>query len=273
MDLDGLTDTQRTLMIPLLGRARATREGGALLHDPLAAEIADRLRQAATGVRTHRQSDLIHAVRARTMDDLIRAFLGTHPRATIVNLGAGLDTAFYRLDNGALRWIDVDLPEVIELRRRLLPQAPRVRSFAGSFLDLQWLDTVGPSPEGLFFQAAGLFVYFPRGEVRAFVDRLARKAQGAELIFDYQSTMSRLFGNAGMRSAGLGRARLRWGMNGARVLSRWSSRAEVVEAFPLFARVGTEAFESRAALRAARTMDRLRAIMIAHLRFQSDPRE
>lgn len=271
MNLDKLTDTQRTLLIPLLGRARAARDGSTLLHDPLAAEIADRLQPGfMTAIsRIHRQSDAVHIARARVLDDLIRTFLATHPRGTIVNLGAGLDTAFFRVDNGELRWIDVDLPDVIELRRALLPSDKRVRAIARSFLDLSWLESLSGSGEGDFILAAGLFIYFDRHTVREFIDRLAEALPGGELAFDYQSKMSRFFGNFGLRRSGMGAARLRWGMNGSAELERWTERAEVVDAFPLFERVDRTALGGDAAARAARTMDRVRAIMVAHLRFRS----
>lgn len=272
MKLEALTDTQRTLLIPLWGRARAVREGSSLLDDPLSAEIADRLAPDLQWARRNRWGDTVHAVRARVMDDLIRSFLRSHPHATVVNLGAGLDTAFYRLDNGLLDWIDVDLPEVIALRRELLPEAQRVRSFPGSFLDPAWLEMLGRERKDVFIQAAGLFIYFREQEVREFVDRLARTLPGGELAFDYQSKVSRLFGNGGLRSAGMGGARLQWGMNGARGLSAWSERAEVAEAFPLFDRIDPGALGSRATLWAARMMDLVRAVMVAHLRFRSVPR-
>jgi O-methyltransferase involved in polyketide biosynthesis len=64
------------------------------------------------------------------------AFLSNHPRSvTIVNLGAGLDTGFYRVDNGFIQWIDVDLPEVIELRKTVIPETDSSRRISGSPLD------------------------------------------------------------------------------------------------------------------------------------------
>lgn len=43
----------------------------------------------------------------------------------VVALSEGLETQFWRLDNGRARWLTVDLPETIELRRRLRPHGPR----------------------------------------------------------------------------------------------------------------------------------------------------
>jgi O-methyltransferase involved in polyketide biosynthesis len=57
---------------------------------------------------------------SRTMifDWWIRQFLADHPNRTVVELGTGLNTRFERTDNGSVHWIDLDLPDTIELRRR-----------------------------------------------------------------------------------------------------------------------------------------------------------
>jgi len=56
-----------------------------------------------------------------------------------VNISAGLDTMFYRVDNGSIRWYDIDLPNVIALRRQLLPETARTTLIARSIFDPSWL--------------------------------------------------------------------------------------------------------------------------------------
>ena len=63
-----------------------------------------------------------------TFDAAVRRFLGSHPAGTVVALGEGLETQFWRLDNGQVRWLTVDLPETMDLRHRLLPDGPRQSS-------------------------------------------------------------------------------------------------------------------------------------------------
>ena len=76
--------------------------------------------------------------RAKQFDDKVRAYITVHPRASVVNIGAGLDTAFYRVDNGLIHWYDLDLPLVINFRRQLLLEPERVTFIAKSFLDPSW---------------------------------------------------------------------------------------------------------------------------------------
>ena len=79
----------------------------------------------------------------------------------MVALGEGLETQFWRLDNGQVRWLTVDLPETMDLRDRLLPGGTRQSSHRGSALDLDWLDRFDPM-DPILVTAQGLLPYFQR---------------------------------------------------------------------------------------------------------------
>ena len=76
----------------------------------------------------------------------------------MVALGEGLETQFWRVDNGRVQWVSVDLPEAIDLRRRLLPTEPRQRLVASSVLDAGWLEQIDTASEVLV-TAQGLLMY------------------------------------------------------------------------------------------------------------------
>ncbi len=118
-----------------------------------------------------------------TFDAAIRRFLARHPSGTVVALGEGLETQFWRVDNGRMRWVSVDLPETLELRHKLLPDGPRRRSHAGSAFEMEWLDDLDPATPVLV-TAQGLFVYFRREQVHELIAAMARRLPGASLIFD-----------------------------------------------------------------------------------------
>jgi hypothetical protein len=82
------------------------------------------------------------ALRVRCFDDEVRRFLARHPDGQVVALGEGLQTQFWRVDDDRVRWLTVEVPEVAELRDRLLPASPRRRTIAGSALDERWMDEV-----------------------------------------------------------------------------------------------------------------------------------
>ena len=122
-----------------------------------------------------------------------------------MNLGCGLDDRRRRIDNGLVRWFDLDLPEVIKLRRRFLPETERMRFIASSVLDLTWLDQL-PDEAGArcLFLAEGLFMYLPPDGVRTLVTTLAKRRPGAELVAEVANsrivrTMQGRFGRGKFR--------------------------------------------------------------------------
>ncbi len=146
----------------------------------MAVEVVDRLDyDFADSTRGAR----LHAVRVATFDAAVRRFLGQHPAGTVVALGEGLETQFWRLDNGRVRWLTVDLPETMELRHRLLPDGPRQSSHSGSALDLGWLDGLSPA-DPILVTAQGLLPYFQRDQVHGLIAGIATRLPGSLLVFD-----------------------------------------------------------------------------------------
>lgn len=54
----------------------------------------------------------------------------SHPEAAVINLGCGLDNTGRVCDTGRCQIYNIDLPDVIELRNRLLPAGEREKNQA-----------------------------------------------------------------------------------------------------------------------------------------------
>jgi O-methyltransferase involved in polyketide biosynthesis len=175
-----LSGVPETLLWNLGRRAAAARAGVSLLKDPLAIEVVDRLQYDFTNAS---QGARWHAVRVATFDAAVRRFLGSHPAGMVVALGEGLETQFWRLDNGRMRWLTVDLPATLDLRRRALPEDPRQGTHAGSALELGWLDELDPG-EPVLVTAQGLLPYFQRNEVHELIAAIAERLPGSSFVFD-----------------------------------------------------------------------------------------
>ena len=65
-------------------------------------------------------------IRSEIFDERVERFISNNPNGAILNLGAGLDARFQRVDNGSIRWFDLDFPDVIGIRDQLLPASDRV---------------------------------------------------------------------------------------------------------------------------------------------------
>ena len=153
-----------------------------LVEDPMAAELVARIDYDFGG--HFGRPSVFHPIRARVGDDLIRDYLSrTSDEPVVVGLGEGLDHQLWRIDDARVRWITVDLPELIQVRRRLLPSHPRASHVAGSVLDPAWMDAV-PRHAQPFITAAGLLMYFTENDVRSLLTRIAERFPGAEIFFD-----------------------------------------------------------------------------------------
>ena len=124
-----LGDVQRTLFFPLAARARETRKKRPLLRDPKAVEILEAVDFELAPIAP---GPTAFAVTLRTLiyDWWVRQFLAGHSEGTVVELGTGLNTRFERTGNGTAHWIDLDLPDTIELRRRFFADSGHRRMMA-----------------------------------------------------------------------------------------------------------------------------------------------
>ncbi len=175
LDLSGVSET----LLWNLGR-RAAAARASLLQDPRAVEVVDRLDYDFGDVS---RGAGWHAVRVATFDAAVRRFLTGHAAGTVVALGEGLETQFWRVDNGRVHWVTVDLPRALQLRHKLLPDGPRQRSHAGSALDREWLDLLNPA-EPVLVTAQGLLPYFHHEQVHELIGGIAERLPGASMIFD-----------------------------------------------------------------------------------------
>jgi O-methyltransferase involved in polyketide biosynthesis len=182
-----LGDVQRTLFFPLAARARETRKKRPLLRDPKAVEIVESvdfdLAPIAPG-----PTALVVTLRTLIMDWWVRRFLAEHPGGTVIELGTGLNTRFERTDNGTAHWIDLDLPDTIELRRRFFADTGRRRMLAASLTDEDWLAEVEQRPAPYFFASDGVFVYLSEADVTGMLARIAGRFPGAMVAFDTYTT-------------------------------------------------------------------------------------
>lgn len=239
IDLDGVP---QTLLLPLFGRAKFSLEGNSPFYDERAVALVqslnydfDQLSKRIGGFQP-----LWWMARAYHFDEAIKKYLKSHPNATIINLGAGLETAFFRVDNGKLNWIDLDLPDVITLREKLLPAPNRVHYIAKSIFDDSWMDDVKKFGEDYFFFAGGFFMYFTEAQVKDIFLKMAMHFPTAELIFDTISARGLKNANQMLQQAGMTNALLQWGISDSKVLENWSSKIKRLTQIPYFATIKTK---------------------------------
>ena len=178
----GLGQVQQTLFFPLMARARETESKRPLLSDPKAVELARTIDFDLATFQTPMRFMVV--IRTMILDWWVRQFLADHPQGTVVELGTGMNTRFERTDNGSVHWIDLDLPDTIELRRRYFADTDRRRMIAASLLDEDWLPEVQRLPGPYFFVSDGVLVYLREDEVTGALARIAARFPASSLAFD-----------------------------------------------------------------------------------------
>ena len=231
---------EQTLLIPLAARVLARRlfpnQGFA---DPAAEAIAARLACDLTPFEADR--DMLRGLieRSLVLDQLLRDFLNRHPDAQVLSLGSGLSTQFERLDNGRLHWVDVDLPEVADLRRTLFPPHPRRRLVTASVTEAGWTSKLGDLRGPMFVVAEGLLMYLERAQVLQVARDLAEVQRGGPAEFAYDYYCAQMIGqawlNPSLRRLG---AEFKWGLMGPEELSLGEPRWCVIDTYPVMERLG-----------------------------------
>ncbi|MFF0625160.1 class I SAM-dependent methyltransferase [Streptomyces sp. NPDC004296] len=224
-----LTGAKETLLATLYGRALDSRAPRPILGDTMAVDAVRRLDYDFGKLRVGPGAAAAVALRARQLDIWTARFLATHPEATVVHLGCGLDTRVHRLAPGpGVQWFDVDFPEVIDLRRQLFTEPPGYTAIPSSVTDPAWVARV-PADRPTMIVAEGLLMYLTERDGTALLRRLMAHAPGGGLAFDF-------FSRFAVRAARLNTvivrtgSTLHWG-GGPADIARLHPGLEIVESF------------------------------------------
>lgn len=179
-----LRPVSKTALLTLRARAEEHQRKAGCLEDPMALRWFQALPWPAELDPWY--SDFAQAktaIRARQLDDLVRALVAKAGAQTVVELGCGFSTRRARLGLDDLRWLGLDLPEVMQARAELGEDA-QVQALSGSVLDPAWISAVAAEPAQVILLAEGLLYYLPESEVQGFLHTLRTELPGALMLFD-----------------------------------------------------------------------------------------
>lgn len=152
-----------TMLQSFYARAKYSKSKNHKFYDAKAVELIDKIDYDFSDAE--KDSAMGNGVIARTLvfDELVRAFIEENPSCTVVNIACGLDTRFYRMDNGKITWYNLDLPETIAIRDQIYQESGRVCTIGLSALDPAWTDQVEKRGKMLFI-IEGLSMYLTEKE-------------------------------------------------------------------------------------------------------------
>jgi O-methyltransferase involved in polyketide biosynthesis len=222
-----LGPVQESLLVPLYGRAVDSLQKHPILNDRKAAEMVQCIDWDFQ--KFHQTRRVVGCtLRTAMFDEWVKAFVKRHPEGTVVEIGAGLNTRFERVDNGTVHWFDLDLPDTVELRKKFFADSGRRVTLAGSVVDAEWMAAVRQSPGPYLFVAEAVFMYLTAEEVQTALEQIARGFPGARIAFDTVTGLAVKHGNKDHERLKLG-ARFAWACEDPREIERWGSGWRLVE--------------------------------------------
>ena len=205
-------------------RARESQRPDAMIKDGKAVEMVNRLDCDFSRLRMHRHDEIAVIMRMRKFDNHVRDFLARNPDGAVIHIGCGLDTRFERVDNNRVEWFDLDMPEVIELRTKLLQtESSRYHFIPKSVFDFEWMDDVNRFKSRPFlFIAEGVFPYFEEAQVKGLFLKLKECFPGSELVCDAHTPFVIWVDNLQLAFAKV-KARLQWSIKTGKDPEGWGA--------------------------------------------------
>lgn len=178
-----LTGSAETMLQSFYARAKYSRKRNAKFYDAKAIELVNKIDYDFS--KAEKDSTMSNGVIARTIvfDELVKDFINKNPDCTVVNIACGLDTRFYRMDNGRIIWYNVDLPETIEVRDAIYHESGRVSTIGISATDPSWADKVTKRGKMLFI-IEGLSMYLTSDENAQMLSIIRDKFDNATVLME-----------------------------------------------------------------------------------------
>jgi len=189
-----LTDVSNTsIATSLRSHVIESEKKNPIINDPMAEYCLDKLYSLASekerALLFDRKLPLAltnsQALRARKYDEIANDFISKNPGCTVVNLGCGFDTRYWRLKNKNCEFIELDLPELIEIKKDILKEHLNYQLISCSFLDTSWIDTVTKrGNNNILLLAEGLFMYLPKNDVIKLLKTISERFNNSQIALE-----------------------------------------------------------------------------------------
>ena len=196
---EGVADT---LYIPLTARIYVSEHFPEYFHDEKAISLKSEMPYEEIASKSSEYFQMAGACRFYNTDRMIQAFLDAHPVCNVVNIGCGLETSYFRIQpKKTATFYEMDLPEVIDARRRVLGKAENEILIGGDMFDFAWAEQIDKARPTMV-TVIGVFQYFEEEKVTGFLKRLKTEFPGVEVIFDAMTAKAIKYANDYIRKTG-----------------------------------------------------------------------
>lgn len=200
-----LTGVSKTLMMPLAGRYIISKRNPTLFYDAKSVELVESLDYDFVSIIKQYSAPYtkyVFCARSMFYEHIINTEITKRGRLVIVDLGAGLDTTYYRLNNKDITWVNVDLENVIALRNQTFAVEANVYNISASIFESVWHNQVKSLGDNILFISAGVLSYFPNLKVKQFIIDLKNAFPRSQLLFDYNTSKINHYVNLAIQKSG-----------------------------------------------------------------------
>ncbi len=177
-----MTNVNKTLYIPLYGKALVSRKG-IILTDKKAEKIWEKEGFPLKGKSRSKWLAYYMAMRAAVFDNWLKNEMAHDSSASVLHIGCGMDSRIERVGCGGHKWYDIDFPEVIELRKKYYTQTENYTMTAGDVRNADWLSVI-PAGTNAIVVFEGVSMYLTQYELKCFMQALAEHFSAVKLLMD-----------------------------------------------------------------------------------------
>lgn len=227
MEKIDITGVPETMIQTLYARAKESQKEQHKIYDKKAIEIVSNLDYDFSNA--DKDFAMSSGVISRTiiLDKLVKKYIEKNPNALVINIACGMDTRFYRVDNGKVSWYNIDLPVTIDVRKKFLEENGRVSMIAKSAMDETWADDIPKTNSPVLVIIEGLLMYLTEKDVKKILSIIEKNFSNVTL---YMETMSPLVvKNVKEKSIDASNAKFTWGIKKGKELEEYNSKYKFVE--------------------------------------------
>lgn len=223
-----LTEEKETLLVPLYCKALDGSRLAPILADEKSKEILGQIEYDFARLKIPKGTAVTLCMRAKKLDSYVREFLAKNPNSVVAYLGCGLDARYARVATKDVEWYDLDLHDVIDLRKRFYRETETYHMIPASVMELDWIDSISAKGRPVFIVAEGLFMYLTEEDVKALIIKLKESFPGCDLAFDAYSVLTARNAkkHPSIRKTG---STIQWGIDDAKQIEGWAEGINLKE--------------------------------------------
>ena len=186
--LQMMKNESKTLYIPLCGKAFVSKKG-IILEDKKAEEIWEKEQFPIGRKSNSKWLAYFMGMRATVIDKWVSDALLEKPESVVIHIGCGLDSRIERVKAPFEKWYDVDLPEVIEVRKKHFYESEKYKMLGASAMETEWFSEIGDFEHAIIVME-GISMYLSKDAINGIFAAAKEKFSSGKIIMDVYTELA-----------------------------------------------------------------------------------